>query len=334
MALIKILSSEAEYFTITDVEIPVPPVIFEFNVRSILSNSANPCEVETATCAVISCALPRTWLKFDLNWYSKLLEGAVLKNIRSPPFSVVIPIKFFEILCANKLAGKLKLAGLDLCGIFLLIFAAATGPLEPEYFLSSVTVWLLFVIANTLYDTPNISSLSETSGTSAAFIVKNWLLLVAIPAFVNGIIVVAAVPHTIAPAPLGTVNVIGWLFVNGWSGKKICLAGMLITSDNSPIVNDFAVATTVPAVNARPTCSCGLKNTLSLILESKGSVIRSIVNFWGTVNTGVDNVWAEPTTPLLTLKIFLWSNLFKTNNLSVPIPMLLPADTLDGIEDT
>ena len=34
--LIKILSSVAEYFTITEVEIPVPPEILESNVKSML----------------------------------------------------------------------------------------------------------------------------------------------------------------------------------------------------------------------------------------------------------------------------------------------------------
>ena len=55
-------------------------------------------------------------------------------------------------------------------------------------------------------------------------------------------------------------------------------AGTLITFDNSPVVNDFANATTVPAVSASPTCSCGLKNTLSFTLDSKGAVTNGIVN--------------------------------------------------------
>ena len=44
-----------------------------------------------------------------------------------------------------------------------------------------------------------------------------------------------------------------------------------------------------------------------------------------------DAVFAEPTTPLLTLKILLSLNAFNTNNFSVPIPILLPADTEFGI---
>ena len=58
-------------------------------------------------------------------------------------------------------------------------------------------------------------------------------------------------------------------------------------------------------------------------------------NVWGIVSTKLPMVWdavfADPTMPLLTLKIFLSSNLFNTNNFSVPIPILLPTDTELGI---
>ena len=46
-----------------------------------------------------------------------------------------------------------------------------------------------------------------------------------------------------------------------------------------------------------------------------------------------DAVFAEPTIPLFTLKILLSLKLFNTSNFSVPIPMLLPADTVIGIRD-
>ena len=42
--------------------------------------------------------------------------------------------------------------------------------------------------------------------------------------------------------------------------------------------------------------------------------------------TFVDTVWTPAETPLLTLKILFSLNVFKTNNFSVPIPMLLPTE--------
>ena len=146
---------------------------------------------------------------------------------------------------------------------------------------------------------------------------------------------VTPVPHTILPAPLGIVNVSCWLFTNGWLGKNILLAGTLITFDLSPVVNDFPIATTVPAVSAKPTCSFGLKKTLSFIFDSNGSVTNGMVNLCGTVETVSDNACPEPPTiPRFTLNIFLSSNVLRTCNFSVPIPILLPADTLSGIDET
>ena len=41
-----------------------------------------------------------------------------------------------------------------------------------------------------------------------------------------------------------------------------------------------------------------------------------------------------PTMPRFTLNIFLSLNLLRTCNFSVPIPILLPADTLSGMDET
>ena len=81
----------------------------------MVSNSDNPWDVDTATCAVISCALPVTWIKFDSSKYSKLSVGEVLKKIVSPPFSVDNPTKSFDILFANTVdpSVRLKLAVTD-----------------------------------------------------------------------------------------------------------------------------------------------------------------------------------------------------------------------------
>ena len=245
----------------TDVVIPVPPDLFDSKVKSIVSNSDNPWDVDTATCAVISCAFPVTCVKFDSRRYSKLSVGEVLKKIVSPPLVVDNPTKSVEILLANTVVPSVKLK------------LAATACVTP-------------------------------------------------------------VPTTNAPTPVGIFNVNCWLLTKGWFGKKILLAGTLITFDNSPVVNDLAIPMTVPAVNANPTCSFGLKNTLSFTFDSNGSVTKSIVNFCGVVKTGADNECAAPTTPLFTLNICLSLKALRTNNFSVPIPMLLPADTLLGIDET
>ena len=131
------------------------------------------------------------------------------------------------------------------------------------------------------------------------------------------------------------LNVSSWLLTKGWFGKNILFAGTLITFDNSPVVNDLAIATTVPAVNAKPTCSFGLKKTFSFNFELNGSVFKLIVNLCGTVDTVSDKACPlPPTIPLLTLNIFLSSNLLITCNFSVPMPILLPIDILSGIDDT
>ena len=43
---------------------------------------------------------------------------------------------------------------------------------------------------------------------------------------------------------------------------------------------------------------------------------------------------AEPTRPLLTLITFLSSNVLSTSKFSVPMPTLLPAETLSGTLET
>ena len=153
---------------------------------------------------------------------------------------------------------------------------------------------------------------------------------------VNGTMVVAAVPHTTSPAPDGIVNVNCWLLLNGWFGIKIPLAGTSITLDLSPNVNDLPKLTGSPTVNAIPICSWGLKNILSFLLDTNSPISSlSKLIICGIVSTNPprtwDDVFADPTTPLLTLKILLSSKIFKTRNLSVPIPILLPTDTDLGI---
>ena len=66
--------------------------------------------------------------------------------------------------------------------------------------------------------------------------------------------------------------------------------GTEITFDLSPVVNDFANPMATPAVVPTPTCSSGLKKTISLILDSNGAVIKSISKLSGTVKTGVESV--------------------------------------------
>ena len=85
--------------------------------------------------------------------------------------------------------------------------------------------------------------------------------------------------------------------------------------------------TTVPT----PTDSCGLKNTLSSIFESNTFVLRGILKKLGINETGVDTVWTPLDTPLLTLITLFWLNVFKTDNTSVPIPMVLPTEIWSGI---
>ena len=105
--------------------------------------------------------------------------------------------------------------------------------------------------------------------------------------------------------------------------------GVETTLIKSPKV-DVAVdpnPTTVPT----PTDSCGLKYTLSSIDESNTLVLSGILKKLGMRETGVETVWIPPDTPLLTLNILFWLNVFKTDNTSVPIPIVLPTEICSGI---
>ena len=57
-------------------------------------------------------------------------------------------------------------------------------------------------------------------------------------------------------------------------------------------------------------------------------VLKLISKKLGIKFTFDDRVCAVPVTPLLTLKIFLSSNLLRTNRFSVPIPILLPTEII------
>ena len=94
--------------------------------------------------------------------------------------------------------------------------------------------------------------------------------------------------------------------------------------------------TDLPDVTATPTASAGLKYKISFFLDINSPIFDGDISIvcgivWTNPPRTWDAVFAEPTTPLLTLKILLSSNLFKTNNFSVPIPILLPTDTEFGI---
>ena len=70
-------------------------------------------------------------------------------------------------------------------------------------------------------------------------------------------------------------------------------------------------------------------DTNSPISDDSKLIVCGIV--WTNPPRTWDAVFAEPTTPLLTLRILLSSNTFNTDNFSVPIPILLPTDTEFGI---
>ena len=74
-----------------------------------------------------------------------------------------------------------------------------------------------------------------------------------------------------------------------------------------------------------------MKNTLSSIVESNTFVLRGILKKLGTNERGVDTVWTPLDTPLLTLITLFWLNVFKTDNTSVPIPIVLPTEMWSGI---
>ena len=136
---------------------------------------------------------------------------------------------------------------------------------------------------------------------------------------------------------VGLLSITSWLSEKGWFGKKIDFAGIDITCDSSPVVYDLPIETDLPTVTATPTASAGLKYTISFFFDIK-SPISVVLNFknCGIVWTNPPSVWnllvsAAPTIPLFTLKILLCLKVFNTNNFSVPIPILLPAETVGGI---
>ena len=59
-----------------------------------------------------------------------------------------------------------------------------------------------------------------------------------------------------------------------------------------------------------------------------------IVNASGVKYTAVVAVCALPEIPLRTLIMFWTSKTFKTDSVSVPIPMLLPIEIFSGIVET
>ena len=91
---------------------------------------------------------------------------------------------------------------------------------------------------------------------------------------------------------------------------------------------DTLIDDDIPTVVAIPTDCLGLKYTISSILELKKLDLNGISKKLGIKLTIVDKVCAVPLIPLSTLKIFLSSNLFKTINFSVPIPILLPIEII------
>ena len=101
-------------------------------------------------------------------------------------------------------------------------------------------------------------------------------------------------------------------------------AGIDMIFDVSPI--ETLTEEVIPTVVAIPTACLGLKYTTSSTLELKKLELNDMSKKLGISLTSVESVCAVPEIPLSTLKIFLSSNLFKTNNFSVPIPILFPID--------
>ena len=104
-----------------------------------------------------------------------------------------------------------------------------------------------------------------------------------------------------------------------WAGTDT----VVVVSPTDTLIDDD-----IPTVVAIPTDCLGLKYTISSILELKKLDLNGISKKLGIKLTIVDKVCAVPLIPLSTLKIFLSSNLFKTINFSVPIPILLPIEII------
>ena len=129
------------------------------------------------------------------------------------------------------------------------------------------------------------------------------------------------------------IALLPWVFkviccpvLKGWFGKYMLWAGTDTEVVISPTVT--FIDDEMPTVVAIPTDCLGLKYTTSSTLELKKLDLNAISKKLGIKLTSVDNVCAVPVIPLSTLKIFLSSNLFKTDNFSVPIPMLLPIEII------
>ena len=130
------------------------------------------------------------------------------------------------------------------------------------------------------------------------------------------------------------VNVTFWFVLNGWFNSRILCKGVDTTLTISPRV-DVDVEPSPTAVPT-PIDSCGLKKTLSFNVELKLTLFAVLSNSktFGINSNWVPTVWTPDETPRFTLKILLFSNLLRTNNFSVPIPILLPTDIWSGIFET
>ena len=109
-----------------------------------------------------------------------------------------------------------------------------------------------------------------------------------------------------------------------WLGIDVGIGILPITIVDIPLWPD-----TVPIPNSW----VGLKNTLSSNVDSKYGVVSGIVNLLVISVTSVEDVWI-PAVCSVTARITLLSgNMFKTDNLAVPIPIVDPTDIF-GIVDT
>ena len=72
------------------VEVPIPTDWLGLTVKLITSVSTKLCDVETDTTAFILCNLPVTWVGFDSNKYSKLLEPTLVSPTNARPTELVV----------------------------------------------------------------------------------------------------------------------------------------------------------------------------------------------------------------------------------------------------
>ena len=130
----------------------------------------------------------------------------------------------------------------------------------------------------------------------------------------------------------GLLRVIFWLVTKGWFGNLILWRGVETTLTISPNVEVDVEPN--PTAVPTPIDSWGLKNTLLFISESNPSVCIGILNVFGIRFTFVPTVCTPETAPLLTLNILFSLKVLRTNNFSVPMPILLPTDIWFGILET